>query len=339
MTATPAPARSPQRSAGPEGPRGGGGLAGRWPRAVVGWGVLAFALAGLPLVVSSRFYLHIAVIVLIYVPLVIGQNLITGNSGQVSMGHAAFYGIGAYITALAASVAELPAPIVLPLAAAGAALVGLVTGLPAIRVSGDYLFIVTIGLNLIFLDVVVQWLPVTGGSAGIPGVPLPTFGPLELRGETAFYYLALAVAALCTLAALLVLQSRFGKTVEALRDDPLAAAAVGVDATPIRVSVFVLAAAMGGLSGAVLAYYIGFVGPQSFGIAQSLLIFEMAIIGGLGSVPGSILGALLFVGLPEALRPLQDYRLGLGGLAVVVLMAVRPQGLLGRVKATTLIRK
>lgn len=339
MTSTPAPTQSRVPTTAAEDRPGGLSPQRRRRLTVAGWGVLAVALTALPLAVSNRLYLHIGVIVLIHVPLVIGQNLITGNSGQVSMGHAAFYGIGAYVTALAAAEAGLPALLVLPLAAAAAGLVGLVTGLPAIRVSGDYLFIVTIGLNLIFLDVVVQWIPVTGGSAGIPGVPLPTIGPLELRGETAFYYLALVIAVLATAVALLLLHSRFGKTLEALRDDALAAAAVGVDATPIRVSVFVVAAAMAGLSGAVLAYYIGFVGPQSFGIAQSLLIFEMAIIGGLGSVPGSILGALLFVGLPEALRPLQDYRLGLGGVAVVVLMAVRPQGLLGRVKATTLIRK
>jgi branched-chain amino acid transport system permease protein len=292
-----------------------------------------------PRVVESTFYLHIGTIVLIYVPLVIGQNLIIGNSGQVSMGHAAFYGVGAYVTAILATTNEPPAIVVIACSAIATGLLGFVVGLPAIRISGDYLFIVTIGLNLIFLDVVIQWIDVTGGSAGIPGIPLPTFFGVELFGEADFFYLALAIAALSTLFAVAVSYSRFGSTIEAARDDPIAANASGINLTPVRVAVFVIGAALAGLSGSVFAYYIGFVGPQNFGIAQSLIIFEMAIIGGLGSVLGSIVGAALLIGLPEALRVLQDYRLGLGGLLVIILMAVRPEGLLGRVKVTTLIKK
>jgi branched-chain amino acid transport system permease protein len=292
-----------------------------------------------PVVIESNFYLHIATIVLIYVPLVVGQNLITGNSGQVSMGHAAFYGVVAYVTAILATTYELPTLAVIIASVLVTALLGLIVGLPAIRISGDYLFIVTIGLNLIFLDVAIQWIDVTGGSAGIPGIPLPSFGGLELFGERDFFYLSLMAAAVTTLIAVAITHSRLGSTIEAARDDPIAAKASGINLTPVRVAVFVIGAGMAGLSGSVFAYYIGFVGPQNFGIAQSLIIFEMAIIGGLGSVPGSIVGAALLIGLPEALRFLQDYRLGLGGLLVVILMAVRPEGLLGRVKVTTLIKK
>jgi branched-chain amino acid transport system permease protein len=292
-----------------------------------------------PTIVQSNFYLHIGTIVLIYVPLVIGQNLITGNSGQVSMGHAAFYGVGAYVTAVLATNNELSAIIVILASLVATGLLGFIVGLPAIRISGDYLFIVTIGLNLIFLDVAIQWVDVTGGSTGIPGIPLPTFLGVELLAEGDFFYLALAIAALSTLVAVAIIHSRFGSSIEAARDDPIAANASGINLTPVRVAVFVIGAAMAGLSGSVFAYYIGFVGPQSFGVAQSLIIFEMAIIGGLGSVPGSIVGAALLIGLPEALRFLQDYRLGLGGLLVIILMAVRPEGLLGRVKVTTLIKK
>lgn len=316
-------------------PSRSGGARTKW----LGSLALLAALAAVPLVIGNNFVLHISVVVLIYIPLVIGQNLITGNSGQVAMGHAAFYGIGAYVTAIIATTTELPELVAIGASVAVTALVGFLVGLPAIRISGDYLFIVTIGLNLIFLDIAIQWTDVTGGSAGIPGVPVPTFGPIEVAGERGFFYMSLLGAVLATVVAVAVTSSRFGSLIEAVRDDPLAATASGINPVPVRVSVFVIGAAMAGLSGSLLAYYLGFIGPQNFGIAQSLLIFEMAIIGGLGSVPGSIAGAVLLVGLPEALRVLQDYRLGLGGLLIVILMAVRPEGLLGRVKATTLIKK
>jgi branched-chain amino acid transport system permease protein len=298
---------------------------------------LSLAL-GLPYV-TNQYYLHVTTLVLIYIPLALGQNLITGNSGQISMGHAAFYGTGAYISAVLAVTYGWPAPAVLLAAVVGVGLVGLLVGLPAIRVSGDYLFIVTIGVNLVFLDIVTQWVSVTGGPSGIPGLPLPSFGPLTVRDYVGFYYFALILASAATVLIVAIVHSRFGVIVEAVRDDPIAAQACGISLTPTRVAVFVIGAAIAGLSGVIYAYFIDFVGPQDFGIAQSLLIFEMVILGGLGSVPGSIAGAALLVGIPEILRPLQPYQLGLGGLIILVMMVRRPQGILGKVKVSNLIRK
>jgi branched-chain amino acid transport system permease protein len=144
---------------------------------------------------------------------------------------------------------------------------------------------------------------------------------------------------LCFLVTLTLTRSRFGKTIEAVRDDPVAASACGISLTAVRVSVFVIGAAMAGLAGGVLGYFIGFVGPSDFNVQQSLLIFEMAILGGLGSIWGSLAGAAILVGLPEILRFLQPYRLGLLGLIMIVVMVYRPQGLLGSVRITNLIRK
>jgi branched-chain amino acid transport system permease protein len=299
----------------------------------------AFLLAAPKL--HGGYHLHVLALILIYVPCALGQNLITGNSGQLSMGHAAFFGLGAYAVAIATVQHGWPALPALLLAAAAAGLVGLLIGLPAIRISGDYLFIVTIGVNLVFLDVVTQWISVTGGTAGIPGLPMPSFlgGLVRVRSNVGHFYLALAVAALCFAVTLAVTRSRFGKMIEAVRDDPVAAAACGVSQTTVRVAVFVIGAAMAGLAGGVLAFFIGFVGPSDFTVQQSLLIFEMAILGGLGSVWGSLAGAAILVGLPEVLRFLQPYRLGLLGLIMVLVMVYRPQGLLGSVRITNLIRK
>jgi len=277
--------------------------------------------------------------VLIYIPLVVGQNLITGNSGQVAMGHAALYGVGAYITAILAvdhGFGTVPAIVA---SVVGATIIGLATGFPAIRISGDYLFIVTIGLNLIFLDVVSQWIGLTHGASGIPGVPIAAPFGVVLDTQEKFYYLALVSATFSVALALLVVHSRFGKTVEAVRDDPMAAMASGMSLARCRVSTFAIGAGLAGLSGSMLAYQLGFVGPQSFQFLISLLIFEMAIIGGLGSVFGSIVGAAILIILPEVLRGVQDYRVGLGGLAIIILMVFRPQGLVGRVSMTSLVQK
>ncbi|WP_159718954.1 branched-chain amino acid ABC transporter permease [Geminicoccus flavidas] len=299
--------------------------------------LLLFLLAAPGLIGS--YHLHVLTLILIYVPCALGQNLITGNSGQLSMGHAAFFGLGAYAVAILSVRYGWPAFPALLAAAGAAGLVGLLIGLPAIRISGDYLFIVTIGVNLVFLDIVTQWVPVTGGTAGIPGLPMPSFGFVRVRSNVDYFYLALAIAALCFLVTLAITRSRFGKMIEASRDDPVAAAACGISLTAVRVSVFVIGAAMAGLAGGVLGYFIGFVGPSDFNVQQSLLIFEMAILGGLGSIWGSVAGAAILVGLPEILRFLQPYRLGLLGLIMIVLMIYRPQGLLGSVRITNLIRK
>ncbi|WGF89745.1 branched-chain amino acid ABC transporter permease [Marinivivus vitaminiproducens] len=287
----------------------------------------------------NSYHIHVLTLILIYVPCALGQNLITGNSGQLSMGHAAFFGLGAYVVAILTVHYGWPAFPALVMAAAAAGVVGLMIGLPAIRISGDYLFLVTIGVNLVFLDVVTQWISVTGGTAGIPGLPMPSFLGIQVRTKAEYFYMALVVALLCLGLTLAITKARFGKMIEAVRDDPIAAASCGVSLTLVRVSVFVIGAAMAGLAGGVLAFFIGFVGPSDFNVQQSLLIFEMAILGGLGSVWGSIVGAALLVGLPEMLRFLQPYRLGLLGLVMILLMIYRPQGLLGSVKITNLIRK
>jgi branched-chain amino acid transport system permease protein len=287
----------------------------------------------------SLYQLHVLTLVCIYVPLVLGQNFITGNSGQLSIGHAAFYGLGAYTVGILAGLHDWATMPSLIAAIAVAGLAGIAVGLPAIRVSGDYLFIVTIGINLVFIDVVTQWVPVTGGTSGIPGLPEPIIAGLHLGGNAAFYEFSLLVAVLCVGLLYCVTRSRFGSLVEAIRDDALAAAACGISATPIKLSVFVFSAAMAGLAGGMLAYFIGFVGPGDFGPQQSILIFEMAILGGLGSIPGAILGAAILIIAPEVFRFLQPYRLGIIGLLMIVLMTYRPQGLLGRVKVTNLIRR
>lgn len=298
--------------------------------------VLAGVLLGLPLLVPTQYFLHVIVVCLIWIPLSIGQNLVTGNAGITAMGQAAFYAVGAYVTGILSTNTDLPAPLIILIAVLFTGLVGVIISIPAVRVSGDYVFVVTLGLNLIIIDVATQWTAVTGGARGLPGVPTFRFGAWVARGEAGFYYVALVIAAICVATAVAIVSSRYGRTLSAIREDSMAAAASGIRKTSPRVAIIAVGAMMGGAAGAALAYYLGFVGPTSFTTQVSLLIFEMAIIGGLASVRGSVLGAVLLIALPELLRPLQDYRLGIGGIVIIVLMIYRPNGILGSAAATPL---
>jgi branched-chain amino acid transport system permease protein len=301
--------------------------------------VMTAVLVAIPLVAPWTYVIHVIVVCLVWIPLSVGQNLVTGNAGITAMGQAAFYAVGAYTAAILATKTQLPAPLIMLIAIAVSAIVGIVISFPAVRVSGDYVFVVTLGLNLIVLDVATQWTKVTGGARGIPGIPLFSVGTWTARGETGFYWVALVVAAVCVALAVAITTSRYGRTLGAIREDPMAAAASGIRKTSPRVAIVSVSAMMGGAAGALFAYYLGFVGPTSFTTQVSLLIFEMAIIGGLGNVRGSILGAILLIALPELLRPLQDFRLGLGGIAILILMIYRPNGILGSAAVTPLMKK
>ncbi|MDN4641048.1 branched-chain amino acid ABC transporter permease [Agreia sp. PsM10] len=292
----------------------------------------------MPVIVPSQYIMNVIVVCLIWIPLSIGQNLVTGNAGVTVMGQAAFYAVGAYTAAILSTRTEIPHPIIFLIAMCLAGLVGFVISLPAVRVSGDYVFVVTLGLNLIVLDVARQWIDVTGGAAGTPGIPLFTAFGWVSRSVYDFYWVALIVAAVCTALAVAIGASRYGRTLTALREDRMAAEASGIRATAPRVWIIAVSAMMGGLAGALLAFHLGFVGPSSFDTQVSLLIFEMAIIGGLGSVRGSILGAVLLIALPELLRPLQDIRLGLGGIIIILLMIYRPNGILGSSSTSPLVK-
>jgi len=290
--------------------------------------LVALLVCLLPVVGVSAYYIFVSTVVFLYIPLAIGQNLVTGNTGVLSMGQAALYGVGAYVTAILSTRYGVSAPLALVAAVVAAGLAGVAIALTTVKVYGDYLFIVTLGVNLIFLDIVNQ-APGAGGAAGIAGVPAPSLGPLRIMTPTAFFYFGFAAVVVCILLAVVILRSRLGRAMEAVRDDALVAGTLGLREMPIKVGVSGIAGAMAGLSGGVLAYFLTFVGPQDFTTTASLLIFEMVIIGGLGSLWGSVLGAVLLIAIPEVLRSVEAYSIGIGGAAIVVMMIFRPQGIMG----------
>ena len=279
----------------------------------------------------SAYLLHLAILAGIYILLAVSLNLIVGYAGQVSLGHAAFYGIGAYASALVALNWHFP----FPLAALSAMVVaggsGLALGLPTLRLKEDYLAIVTLGFGVI-ADLVFLNLEITGGPDGLTGIPAPTLLGLSFRPQALYLVLV-------TLSVLLVLgftyrlvKSYHGRALRAIRDHEITAQVMGINTPAYKIMIFTLAAAVAGLAGSLYAHYITFINPESFGLHASILILCMVVLGGMGSLGGSILGAVILAVLPEMLRQFHDYQDLIYGAMLVGLLVWRPEGILGRGK-------
>lgn len=306
---------------------------------VAGWIIGLVIVIAIPLVDLPPIWSAAALLTVIYVPAAVGQNLIIGNAGLLAMGQAAFVGVGAYTSGVLALRYNIDASLTIPAAVLVSGGIGALVGIPALRINGDYLFIVSLGFNLIVIDVILQWGAVTGGATGLTGIPTMHLFGIDLGVGAPFYLSVLGIVLVSIIITHAIASSRFGLTMEAVRDDELAALSIGIANAVPKIYFFAIGSALAGLSGALLAYDLAYVGYRSFDVAASLLIFQMAVIGGLGRITGSIVGAVIIILLPELLRPLQDYRMLLAGLLIVILMATRPQGILGKTKITNLIKK
>jgi branched-chain amino acid transport system permease protein len=290
--------------------------------------VLAAAVL-LPVAVRSPYVLHVAVLAGIYVVLTLSLNLITGFCGQFSLGHAGFYGIGAYTAALLA--VHLGSPFLgnLAVAAVVAGIAGFLIGLPTLRLGGIYLAMATLGFGEIIHLVLLNWLSLTRGPLGIPAIPGPSLLGWDLDTPVRQYYLALALVLLVTVIVSRLVDSRFGEAIQAIRDDEVAAEALGVPTTRLKVVTFAVSAALAGVAGAFFAHYATFVSPGSFTLVESILVLSLLVFGGLGSVEGSIAGAVILTVAPEVFRFLAAYRMVIYGALLLGLILFRPQGLLG----------
>jgi len=286
-------------------------------------------LLAVPELVPDDYVFRIIIAIMIYIPLALSQNLITGFGGMLSLGQAAFYGIGAYTSAIMMMKVGAPWPIAILSAAALACIFGILLGFPCLRVGSDYLTLMTIGFGEIFRIVALNWMALTRGPMGLPGVPPPQIGSFVFNTNTSMYYLYLSIAVLCYLFMHRLTKSHLGRALISIREDETAAAAMGINVSYYKVMAFAFASMWAGISGSLLAHFLMFVGPATFGLNESLLHMQMAILGGLGSLPGSVLGAAILVALPQIFQPLYEYRMLLNGLLMVMLMAWRPQGIMG----------
>jgi branched-chain amino acid transport system permease protein len=293
-------------------------------------------LAGLPLVATS-YYLYLVELAMINVIVAIGLNLLSGNCGQISLCNASFMGIGAYCTALCTTRFGLPTLIALPASIVIAALLGAALGYPARRLSGLYLALTTLGF-LELVGIVIEEFPdYTGGIRGLK-VPRPEIFGFSFQSNVSLYFLVFALTAAAVVISYNVQRSRYGRAFDAVRQSPFAAQALGIPVARIKVIAFSLNAAFAGFAGGLLAGVVGFIDPPEFGILTSIQHITFIVVGGLGSIAGSIAGAVLLTALPEALRGVQEYSELIYGFILLGTLLFLPRGLVGLVAKLEALR-
>jgi len=314
-------------------------MRGRTLRALVPL-VAAVLVAVVPLLVTDRFLLKVFTFAGINALVVVGLALLFGYAGQVSLGHAAFVGLGAY--ACAYCTVRLGWPWWLGFVAAGvvAATGGLVLALPSLRLKGHYLAMATLGFGELMALTFTEAEPVTGGVDGFGGIPFPALGPLAIRDAASLYWLVWGVVGLALLASFNVTSLRPGRAMRALHGSELGAQAAGVDVVGVKVRTFVVSALLAGLAGALYASVVGFVSPSVFTLAASVTFLAMAVLGGTGSLAGPLVAAVLLTllqyidalipGIPrETAQTLQSYQEDIYGLAIILVVIFAPRGLGG----------
>ena len=294
-----------------------------------GWLIPAAGVAAalaIPLLAQDAYIIQLLNIAILNAIVVIGLNYVTGWAGQINFGQAAFYGLGAYTTALATK-SGLPWITTPFLSAIVVIAASLVLGLPTMRLRTFYLAMTTIGFGEIIRLIIVHWEPVTGGTSGlraIPGISIFGIGP---QGQAQHYYLLVTALALAVTIAVRIRHSQLGRAMIATRDSEIAAEQSGVDTTRIKLIAFMIGAVYAGLAGCLYASSIRFISPDSFSGTQAILLMTMLIVGGMGSIPGSVFGAVALTILPEALRFLGQWYLVLYGLGVIAVIVLAPGGL------------
>lgn len=307
----------------------------------------AIVVAAAPLLIDDRFLMKVFTFVGLNALVVVGLAVLFGHAGQVSLGHAAFVGLGAYTCAILTVRYTIPWPVAFIAAGLLAAIGGLVLALPSLRMKGHYLAMATLGFGELATLLFVEAEPVTGGVDGFAGIPFPSIGAFEFREPATLYWLVWGVVGAALLLVANAMRLRPGRVMRALHGSELGAIASGVDTVGVKVRSFVLSAALAGLSGALYASVVGFVSPSLFTVASSVTFLAMAVIGGTGSLAGPLLAAALLTLLQyvDAFLPgisrqtaqlVQSYQADVYGLAIVIVVVLAPRGiagLLGRLRA------
>jgi branched-chain amino acid transport system permease protein len=293
--------------------------------------LVALAVVALtaPFWLANPYWLHVLIMGGIFAVLALSLNLLLGYTGQLSLGHAAFFGIGAYASALTTLKLGRSAWEGMALAAVLAGVAGWAIGRLALKLRGAYFVLVTISFAGVISLVSVNWMELTNGPLGLPGIPAPELGPWSFRTKRAYYYLVLAAVALSYLVCRRLVDSRIGRAFLALRENEALAESVGIDVTRYLVLAAVVSAAMAGLAGGLYAHYTRFVSPEVFLFTYTVTMVIMVVAGGKGTLTGPVVGALLFTALPEALREATSWQWQMlaYGLILVLLVFFLPRGI------------
>jgi branched-chain amino acid transport system permease protein len=289
--------------------------------------LFCLAVFALPLAIVNNYHLMVLNIAALHVIIVIGLNLLMGYAGQISLGHAAFFGLGAYLSAIFTTTYGLPIWPTIPAAMILTAGVAYLIGIPTLKLEGHYLVMATLGFNVIVYIVMIQLNAVTGGPSGFAGIPRLHIGGFVFDSEPKIFYLFWSVAIGVLWLSLNLIHSRTGRAMAALSHNEIAARCAGIDTETYKVQIFVVSAALASLAGSLYAHYISFISPGSFSIFFSLQAVTMVLIGGIGSLWGSVFGAILLSLLPEFLHVVKEYNVLVYGFILMVVLMFFPKGL------------
>lgn len=298
---------------------------------MAGWLRLCFLVAFLSVLFSSPLFIgvyaaYILNIVAISVILAVGLNLLMGYTGQVSLGHAGFYAVGAYASAIFTTKVGFPFIVALPFGGTVAIFFSLAIGSAALRIKGHYLALATFGFGLIIQLMAVHWTSLTGGSSGYQ-VPRASIGPLIFANDKLYLYFTLTVAVLLVIFAHNLVRTRIGRVLISIRDSEIASQAVGINLAKYKLIAFALSAFYAGVAGGLHGPLVGILDPEGFGLWESVLYLTMIVIGGVGTIAGSVIGAAVLVVIPEMLRPVLEYKDAIYSLMLLLFLIYMPEGI------------
>jgi branched-chain amino acid transport system permease protein len=290
---------------------------------------LVFAVIVLlaPLAFKGGYLMNVLVFVGINTMLAIGLNLLLGFAGQISLGHAGFFGLGAYLSGILTATYGWNPWLAMPLAAAVTGVLAFLIGFPVLKLKGHYLAMATLGLGIIMYIVFNETIDLTGGPSGLPGIPNFALGGIEFDSDVKNYYLVWSFVLIAILLSVNLANSRSGRALRAVHDSEVAARVMGVNARLLKVQVFALSAVISSVAGSLYAHTMTFISPASFGFNFSVELLTMVVIGGLGSIYGSFMGAALLTLLPEFLRSANDYDIIIYGGLLMLMVMFMPGGL------------
>lgn len=304
-------------------------------------GLIAFLIAlTVPFaLLGDSYWLQVLNFMMLNAIMALGLNFMTGRAGLICLGFAAFMAIGAYTVGILTLKVGVSFWLALPLAGLFSSILGVILGLPALRVKGHYLALVTIAFGLIVQEILLNWESVTGGTNGLINIPSPSllgfdlgtsvdFGFMNMTYQVNFYYLCLVLLSLASVVLFRLSNSLFGLALNAMREDQLAAQCYGLNLTKYKLLAFAIGAFFGGIAGGVYAAMINFIAPENFGYSLSIIVISMIILGGLDSIPGALAGAFLLTVFPEKFRAFEDYRVLFYGLVIVLCLLFMREGIL-----------
>ncbi len=302
-------------------------------RDLIKFAVLAVIAIVAPLALSGSYLMNVLVFVGIHAMLAIALNLLLGFAGQISLGHAGFFGLGAYASGILSATYGVNPWLAMGGTALFVALLAFIVGFPILKLKGHYLAMATLGLGIIFYIVFNEATELTGGPSGFSGIPPLKIGTVAFDSDLKNYGLIWAFTLGTVLLSLNLANSRIGRALRAIHDSEVAARVMGVNVRLLKVQIFALSAFVSSIAGSLYAHTMGFVSPTSFGFNFSVELVTMVIVGGLGSVYGSLIGAALLTLLPELLRAFQDYDIVIYGLVLILMTMFMPGGLVRGIPA------